>query len=43
LGLPNGCTQDSRSGFDAWTEEAVLAGFGVVMLALAVYGFRQRD
>ena len=26
-----------------WTEEAVLVAFGVVMLALAVYGLRQRD
>jgi ABC-2 type transport system permease protein len=30
-------------GLSIWTEEAVLAGFGVVMLALAVHGFRQRD
>jgi len=26
-----------------WTEEAVLVAFGVLMLSLAVYGFRQRD
>jgi ABC-2 type transport system permease protein len=30
-------------GLSIWTEEAVLFAFGVLMLSLAVYGFRQRD
>ena len=30
-------------GLSVWTEEAVLAAFGLLMLGLAVFGFRQRD
>jgi hypothetical protein len=31
------------SPLSIWTELAVLIAFGVLMLGLAVYGFRQRD